>query len=52
MKAMRQGSGNGLPAMPGCVLHAAIALAQMDLLSIVQFQRHLATNHDPIIDGI
>src|SRR5713101_4116040 len=40
------------PAMSGSVLHDAIALAQMDLLSVVQFQRHLATNHDPIIDGI
>src|ERR1700730_15538671 len=40
------------PAMAGSVLHDAITLAQMDLLSVVQFQRHLATNHDPIIDGI
>src|SRR5258708_11134802 len=38
--------------MPGAVLNDAIALAQTDLLSVVQFQRHLATNHDPIIDGI
>src|ERR1700716_3883111 len=40
------------PAMAGSVLHDAITLAQMDPLSVVQFQRHLATNHDPIIDGI
>ena len=40
------------PAMAGSVLHDAIALAQMDLLSVVQLQRHLATNHDPIIDGV
>src|SRR5260370_34007012 len=40
------------PAMSGSVLHYAIALAQMDLLSVVQFHRHLTTNHDPIIDGI
>src|ERR1700738_4354160 len=40
------------PAMAGSVLHDAITLAQMDLLSVVQFQRHLATNHDPIIDGV
>src|SRR6202023_2184012 len=40
------------PAMSGPVLHDAIALAQIDLPSVVQFQRHLATNHDPIIDGI
>src|SRR5947207_13432406 len=39
------------PAMPGSVLHDAIALTQLDLLSVVQFQRHLATNHDTIIDG-
>src|SRR4029434_11082898 len=29
------------PAMPRAVLHDAIALAQMDHLSVVQFQRHL-----------
>src|SRR5882757_2120079 len=40
------------PAMAGSVLHDAIALAQMDFLSVVQFQRHLATNHDSIIDGV
>src|SRR5258708_7807851 len=38
--------------MAGSVLHYAITLAQMDLLSVVQFQRHLATNHDPIIYGV
>src|SRR3984893_1962904 len=40
------------PAMSGSVLNDAIALAQLDLLSVVQFQRHLATNHDPIVDSI
>jgi len=38
--------------MSGAVLHDAIALAQMDHLSVVQFQRHLAANHDPVVDGI
>src|SRR5437588_4959225 len=33
------------PAMSRAVLHDAIALAQMDHLSVVQFQRHLAANH-------
>src|SRR2546423_2950893 len=40
------------PAMAGAVLHDAIALAQMDLLSVVQFQRHLAANNDAIINGV
>src|SRR4029450_2447413 len=39
-------------AMARSVLHDAITLAQMDLLSVVQFQRHLATNDDPVIDGV
>ena len=38
--------------MTRSVLHDAIALVQMDLLSVVQFQRHLEANHDPVIDGI
>src|SRR5260370_35872191 len=40
------------PAMSGSVLHDAIALAQMDFLSVVQLQRHLATDDDPIVYGI
>ena len=40
------------PAMPGAVLHDAITLTQMNLLSVVQFQRHLATNDDPIVDSV
>src|SRR5690242_2242187 len=40
------------PAMPGAVLYDAIALAQMDDLSVVQFQRHLAANHDAVINRI
>src|SRR3979490_2144522 len=40
------------PAMAGSVLHDAITLAQMDPLSVVQFQRHLAANHDRIVDGV
>src|SRR5690242_14350628 len=40
------------PAMPGAVLHDAVALAQMHLLAVVELQRHLATNHDAVIDGL
>src|SRR6187431_2919353 len=40
------------PAMAGAVLHDAIALAQMHLLPVVQFERHLAANHDAVVDRI
>jgi len=37
-------------SVPFCTMQSP--WRKLDLLSVVQFQRHLATNHDPIIDGI
>src|SRR4051794_37672131 len=37
------------PAMASPVLHDAISLMQVNLLSVVQLQRHLPTNHDSVV---